>query len=211
MPPSVRFGKEEIIRAALDVVREEGIAQLSARNVADKMGASTAPIYSSFPSMEELIKAVYFAASERMIEYMSHPWTGAPFLNMGIGMTLLARDEPNLYKMLNFEIPPFEYNMHEEEERYLALMAHDPLFSAMPRGYMKPLLQKMTIVTHGLASFVCTGQIRKVTVRWVAEWLEEVGGAVIADTFRRAGLEIPEDQPGIVPEILSDTPPRLSR
>jgi len=45
----------------------------------------------------------------------------------------------------------------------------------------------------------------------VAEWLEEVGGAVIADTFRRAGLEIPEDQPGIVPEILSDTPPRLSR
>ncbi|MFH0883483.1 MAG: helix-turn-helix domain-containing protein [bacterium] len=208
MPPSARFGKEEIVQAALQIVREGGIAQLSARNVAEKMGASTAPIYSCFPSMDELAKAVYVVANERMIEYMAHPWTSAPFLNMGIGMTLLARDEPNLYKMLNFETPPYEFIPQEVQERYLELMANDPLFVEMPREQLKSLLQKMSIVTHGLAAYICTGQICDVTAEWVANWLAEVGGAVIADAFRSLGLSAPDKIASTESIILNDTPPQ---
>jgi AcrR family transcriptional regulator len=207
MPPSARFGKEEIVEAALQIVHEGGIAQLSARNVADKMGASTAPIYSCFPSMEELVKAVYLAANDRMLEYMTHQWTNALFLNMGIGMTLLARDEPNFYKMLHFEIPPFEYDAPAERERYLALMENDPLFSGMPRELLMSLLQTMTIVTNGLAAYVCIGKIQDVTAKWVADWLEDVGGAIIADVFVRTGKEPPSEYIGVEPVIINDAPP----
>ena len=211
MPPSVRFGKEEILHAALQIVREGGIAQLSARNIAEKMGSSTAPIYSCFPSMEELIKAVYAAANERLIEYMAHSWTGAPFLNMGIGMTMLARDEPNYYKMLQFEAIPFEYDEPGDQERYLDLMGNDPLFAEMSRDLLLSLLQTMTIVTHGLAAYVCTGKIKDVTAQWVANWLEDVGAAIIADAFTRAGKTVPSEYIGVQPVVIhADPPPQKS-
>ena len=58
MPPKVRITKEEIIEAALRIVRESGDEALNARNVAAALGCSTQPVFSNFPSMVELRLAV---------------------------------------------------------------------------------------------------------------------------------------------------------
>ncbi|MDE6710288.1 MAG: TetR family transcriptional regulator [Oscillospiraceae bacterium] len=54
MPPKSRVEKEDIIQAAADIVRENGIAALNARAVAAKLGVSTQPIFSNYSTMEEL-------------------------------------------------------------------------------------------------------------------------------------------------------------
>ena len=56
--------REDVIAAALAVVREEGLPRLSARLVARRLGASTAPVYSNFPSMEALAAAVKLAIAD---------------------------------------------------------------------------------------------------------------------------------------------------
>lgn len=63
MPATKKVSKEEIIDAAVDVLREGGFDSINARSVAKKLGCSTQPIYMSFQNMEELKDAM----SERAI------------------------------------------------------------------------------------------------------------------------------------------------
>lgn len=54
MPPRKRIFREDILKAAVDLVREQGTLALSVRNIAGKLNCSTQPIYSEFESMEIL-------------------------------------------------------------------------------------------------------------------------------------------------------------
>lgn len=54
MPPRKRIFREDILKAAVDLVREQGTLALSVRNIAGKLNCSTQPIYSEFESMETL-------------------------------------------------------------------------------------------------------------------------------------------------------------
>ena len=63
MPRRVKFDRESIIRAALDIVREGGPETLNARAVAARLGSSTQPLYSGLGSMDELRAQVYARAA----------------------------------------------------------------------------------------------------------------------------------------------------
>ena len=61
MPPKVKFTREEIIRSALDIVRETGPEGLTARSLAARLGCSVKPIFGLFRSMEEVQQEVLAA------------------------------------------------------------------------------------------------------------------------------------------------------
>ena len=52
MPPRKRIFREDILKAAVQLVQEEGTAALSVRNIARTLRCSTQPIYSEFENME---------------------------------------------------------------------------------------------------------------------------------------------------------------
>ena len=56
MPPKIKIDKDNIIKAAVQIVRERGIDALNARAVAQKLNCSTQPIFSNYDSMNELKK-----------------------------------------------------------------------------------------------------------------------------------------------------------
>ena len=58
MPPKPKFQREEIVSAALDIVRECGIECLTTRNVGAKLNSSARPIFTVFKNMDELKQAV---------------------------------------------------------------------------------------------------------------------------------------------------------
>ena len=59
MPPSVRYSREEIGREAYELVREQGIDALTARDLAARLGVSTRPIFTAFLNMAWLVNSVY--------------------------------------------------------------------------------------------------------------------------------------------------------
>ena len=69
MAPKNKFTKEEIICAALDVVRAGGIGALTAKAIADILGVSTRPIFSYYKTMDEVKADVREAASELYEKY----------------------------------------------------------------------------------------------------------------------------------------------
>ena len=64
MPAVKKVSREEIIDAAVDVLRDGGFSSVNARSVAKKLGCSTQPIYFSFKNMDELKTAL----TERAIQ-----------------------------------------------------------------------------------------------------------------------------------------------
>lgn len=54
MPPKAKFTKEQITKAALDVVSEKGVQALTAKELGTALGTSTTPIFTVFHSMQEV-------------------------------------------------------------------------------------------------------------------------------------------------------------
>ena len=101
MPPKVKFQKEEIVGAALNVARRQGIDAVTAREVAKELGVSVGPIFTWFDTMEQLKMEVYTLAKAR---YREHILRGLdepiPFLGVWRHYLAFARQEPELYRLL---------------------------------------------------------------------------------------------------------------
>ena len=63
-------------RLLFELVKENGLAGLSAPLVAKKMGSLTMPIYSHFKNMQALEDEVIKKASDLVIKYQSENYTG---------------------------------------------------------------------------------------------------------------------------------------
>ena len=48
MPPKAKFTKEEIAEQALNIIKEEGAAALTARSLGERLGTSSRPIFTAF-------------------------------------------------------------------------------------------------------------------------------------------------------------------
>ena len=101
MPPKVRFQKEEVIDAALNIARKQGIDAVTAREVAKELQVSVGPIFTWFDTMDELKAEIYKLARAMYRDYIERGLEGPiPFLGVGQQYLQFAKDEPELYKML---------------------------------------------------------------------------------------------------------------
>ena len=101
MAPKNKFTKEEMVAAALKVVRARGIGGLTAKTMADELGTSTRPIFTGFGSIKEVKQAVYAAAVRIYDDYTSLGLQEEiPFLGVGKQYIRFAREEPELYRLL---------------------------------------------------------------------------------------------------------------
>lgn len=106
MPPKVKFQKEEIIAAAVQITREKGISAVTAREVGAALGASSRPLFTYFDTVDELKREVYRYAKKLYLDYVKEGLTAEiPFLGVGQNYIRFAKEEPELYKYL-FLNPP---------------------------------------------------------------------------------------------------------
>ena len=107
MPPKVKFQKEEIIEAAVDIARKKGISAVTAREVGAELGVSSRPLFTYFESVDELKKAVWLYAKNLYEECVKNGLEAEiPFLGVGQNYIRFAREEPELYKYLFLNPPP---------------------------------------------------------------------------------------------------------
>lgn len=101
MPPRVKFQKEDIVSAAVNIARKKGIEAVTAREVAAELGVSTRPIFTWFETIEQLKGEVYKQAQEYYRRYIRDGLKEKiPFLGVGHQYIHFAKEEPELYKLL---------------------------------------------------------------------------------------------------------------
>lgn len=103
MPPKVKITSNEIIAAAVDIVRESGIDSLNARALAKRLNCSTQPIFRDFRSMDEIKQLVLQKAFEIYVEYIHNAMRQneyPPYKASGMAYIRFATDERQLFLLL---------------------------------------------------------------------------------------------------------------
>lgn len=103
MPPKVKITREQIVHAALDIVRSQGIQGLNARNVAAALNCSTQPIFSNFTTIEQLQLAVVEEADHLSYTYMQQELSRGEYPSYkatGMAYIRFAKEEKQLFQLL---------------------------------------------------------------------------------------------------------------
>lgn len=159
MPPSVKFTKEEIVNAALQVVREKGTAALTARQIAAVLGVSTRPIFTYFQNMQQVQEAVRQAAQALYHSYIKKGLEQVhPFIGLGEQYIRFATQEPELYRLLFLPLAPGSENkaMGEMERTQNLVLEFLQQIYHLDEAAAKRFFRDVWLVAHSLAALIVT-------------------------------------------------------
>ena len=158
MAPKNKFTKEEMVEAALRVVRAKGIDCLTAKTIADELGTSTRPIFTSFGSMDDLKQEICEAAVRIYDSYTSAGLKEKiPFLGVGTSYIRFAREEPELYRLLFLTRIP-EYSAMKSMQHLQALVRPAVMNVYHITAEEADLyFRDLWFVTHSLSTLIVTG------------------------------------------------------
>jgi len=183
MPPKTTFTKTDVVDAAMAIVIEQGLKELTTRKVAEKLGSSPAPVYSCFDSKFGLEKEVIKQIKDLLYQYSTNDYTEFYTLNMAVGLVLFARDYNQLFKSMFLQNNEFTNIVTEFKKYHLKAMEEYDRFSGMPLEERDQLLTKLWIFTHGFATLISTGMIENRSEQYVISTLKEVGTLIIEDAL----------------------------
>lgn len=162
MPPKAKFTKEEVIAAALALTREQGMAALTARGLAARLGSSPKPIFGLFSSMEEIQQAVIAEAgalfSRRMGEEIASGKYPA-YKASGMAYIRFAQEEKELFKLLYMRDRRGETPEKEDPDTELVLQFIQKA-TGLSRDSAWLLHLEMWIYVHGIATMLATSYLQ---------------------------------------------------
>ena len=182
MPPKIKFTKEEIADKAYELVRREGIEQLSARGLAKELGTSTAPIFTAFRTIEEVQLNVKQRAWKLYSSYIDEGLQSeTPFKGEGLKYIQFAKYEPSFFKLLfmyyDMDTTVAGYYPGNSDASERVLEGVRASYGLSEEG-AKRLYNHLSVYTHGLAVMFALGR-SMFTDKEVSCMLTEVFNALV--------------------------------
>ena len=159
MPPKVKVTKEDIINAAVEIVRNSGAQAINARTVASVLNCSTQPVFSNFATMEELRLAVVEKADIICGDYIRREVESGKFPTYkasGMAYIRFAKEEKELFKLLYMRDRANE-TIPESSELGDKMEAVVQSNTGLSRTDAKLFHLEMWAYVHGIAAMVATG------------------------------------------------------
>ena len=160
MARKITITKDFIIKTAFQMVKQEGIEQVTARKLAAKAGCSTQPIFRAYENMEELYLELFRKANAYFSFYYERVPKDQeePFVNLAYAYIQFAREEKNLFRFLF--LPERSYGKSTYEvlngEKGNVLVEFDKAKKVGCKN-VGDLFTKMWIFVHGAACMTITG------------------------------------------------------
>jgi AcrR family transcriptional regulator len=180
--------REALVRAALDLIGEKGVAGFTFADAARMAGVSSAAPYRHYRDRDALLADVARRGFELFEAKLAAAWNdGAPdpfaaFDKLGRAYLAFARDEPAFYSAM-FEAGvslTADMELRQASERALALLrrAAGALSANLPKESRPPALMMslhIWALTHGIASLFGRGDGGRRSLPMPAEDLLEAG------------------------------------
>ena len=162
MGPKIKFPKDQIIDAAFEIARTEGIDNITMRKIAENMGSSVAPIYVNFENINELIEAVIERIISISQQLLIKESQGNPFMDMGRASLRFAMEYSVLFRDLvmkdNHYMKDYDEKMTPE---LIKEMQKDPELEGFTVDELKTILMKMRVFQLGLSVMAANGLLPK--------------------------------------------------
>ncbi len=177
MPPKAKFTREEIINAALNIVREKGKEAVTARSLGEALGSSARPIFTVFHNMEEVLSETDRSARNVYNAYLKEENS---FKGVGMAYIRFASEEPNLFRLLFMS----EHNskidgiLPEIDENYAVILSSVKEEYALTQSQAERFYRHLWTYSHGIATLCATDSCR-FSEEEVSGFLQEAGRAFI--------------------------------
>ena len=157
MPPKAKFTKQELIDAAIALIREGGANALSARNLGERLDCSSRPIFTLYASMTELQHDVLVQAYALYHQYVAEETSSGkypPYKASGMAYIRFAMEEKELFKLLFMR----ERTQDEISEDFCDPIIIERVLQANHCTYeqARQLYLSMWIHAHGIATMLVT-------------------------------------------------------
>ena len=176
MPPKVKISREDIVSAAVDLVRESGAQAINARTLASRLECSTQPIFSNFASMDELRLATVRRADALCNAYMKKEIESGKYpVYKATGMAYIrfAKEEKELFKLLYMRDRTGE--AYDDNELSAEMEAVIKSHTGLDGDAAKLFHLEIWAYVHGIAAMFATGFFN-------LEW--ELVSRMITDAYR---------------------------
>lgn len=178
MPPKAKFTRDEMIEAALNIVKEDGFEALTSRALGTRLGSSARPIFTVFKNMDEVQQAVIRSAKMLYKEYVDQGLTeDPPFKGVGMQYILFSIHEPKLFQLLFMteqpQMPDFSGVLPVIEESYEKILLSIQESYGINEARAKKLYHHLWIYTHGIAT-LCATKTCRFTGAEISSMLTEV-------------------------------------
>lgn len=162
MPPKAKFTKEEIVDAGIEILRENGIESVTAREIGSYLNSSARPIFTVFNSMNEVVQEIENKAKKIYAQYVKEGLENdIAFKGVGQAYIKFAKNEPKLFQLLFMKELPRQTGL----EDILPVIDdnYDDILKSVKDSYRLSdeaslkLYHHLWIYTHGIATLFATG------------------------------------------------------
>lgn len=189
MPPKAKFTREEIITAALSIIRENGVDALTARELGARLGSSARPVFTVFEGMQEVL---YEAIKEAKAIYRSYVERGLlevpAFKGVGMEYIRFAREEAKLFQLLFMtekeDVPEFISVLPTIEDSFEEILGSVRNSYQLNEEDALKLYQHLWIYTHGIAT-LCATKVCTFSAEEISEMLTEVCTSILKEIKTR--------------------------
>lgn len=164
MAPRQKITRDMILESGFELAKRNGIESVNSRNVAKELSCSTQPVFSQFPTMEELRKAVFDYACEKCVYEILKNKEKRDFLSLTTRWYLnLIRNEKNLYKLIYFS-SGFEHNSviemmlnYDSNREMIKKMQSD---YSLNEAQCNDILLRTFSLLHGIGSLIAFNDLQ---------------------------------------------------
>ena len=159
MPPKTKFNKEDIIEVAFEIGKEKGFSAITARNVANRLGCSVAPIYVNYETIDCLIEAVVMRVFALSDELLAKQKGSNLFENIGRASLEFAREYPVFFRELTMKPNSYMSSYETIENNMLEALSEDETMRDLTLDERKRLFFKMRVFQLGLSAMIANDHI----------------------------------------------------
>lgn len=173
--------RDALIRACADLIAEDGLASLSLRKVAERVGIKAPSIYAHFDNKDALLAAASEQASAALGDFLRQdcqgPDTRARLLSTAMGYLRFADAQPSLFALFFMALPSVRRSLDDRPD------ANSPYGFLIDRvsDFLGGERQQVEILAFGIWSLVHGAAVLRQT------HLRDFSGPIVAGT--RQNLE----------------------
>lgn len=183
MPPKQKFTKEEMVTAALEITRRDGITALTARRLGVELNSSSRPIFTVFQNMEEVLKETVLAARALYNQYVAKALAEPnSFKSVGMAYIQFAKYEPKLFQLLfmteNALVPELTDVLSMIDENSSKILETVQNEYGLDEPKARKVYQYLWIFTHGIAT-MCATKVCQFGETGISEMLDDVCRSIL--------------------------------
>ncbi|MCK4552514.1 MAG: TetR/AcrR family transcriptional regulator [Tenericutes bacterium] len=171
--------KQQIIQCAYDIARDTGRKAITIREIGKRLGKSTAPIYTQYPSVEAIFTDLIIFIKKQIINSTQIKRTINSFLNIGVGFIAYVLENKLIFNDFFLSMDDSLLNIGGEEHSHLDQMKQNPFISVLTDEQLINISNDMRIYTYGLATMICIGSDGNHELDFYQRKLEETGNSLM--------------------------------